>query len=380
MDLQTSKICTLLVTRSCNLNCVYCFEKHKNFPGKKMMDFNTAITILSKEFDIYRSTYKKGERFAIEFFGGEPLLNFHLIKDVWHWVKKQELEFPYIFQITTNGTLLTPMVRSWLTERKEDFRIILSVDGDELMQTENRGCRIEDIPIVFVRDTWEKSYFKMTLSHNTLPNYAKGIISLSQNGFRIASSLAEGITWSKDEAVIYREQLIQIAEFLLQHPNIKPEHPFDYIYKELLVEKSTISKNCGVGTSITTYDTDGRTYPCHLFLPIVHGREEYDKIATLDFTNPSALITKECSNCPIVSLCRTCYGYNYLERGNIANRDKSRCKMHLIEAQVVSAFQINYLMAKQEQTQLSAEELLMLKSAVLCYEKTKDISIDSFAL
>ena len=54
--------------------------------------------------------------------------------------------------------------------------------------------------------------------------------------------------------------------------------------------------------------------------------------------------------------------------------------MHLIEAQVVSAFQINYLMAKQEQTQLSAEELLMLKSAVLCYEKTKDISIDSFAL
>lgn len=380
MDIQTSRICTLLVTRSCNLNCVYCFEQHKNMPGKKMMEFDTAIAILTKEFEDFRLIHKKGERLAIEFFGGEPLLNFSLIKQVWEWVKQQHLEFPYVFQITTNGTLLTPTVREWLTERKDDFRVILSVDGDEIMQAENRGCSIADIPIGFVRDTWEKSYFKMTLSHETLPNYARGVISLSQNGFRIASSLAEGTTWNREEALIYRDQLTEIANYFLKNPNVKPEHPFDYIYKELIIGDVTIAKNCGVGTTIATYDTDGRKYPCHLFLPIVHGNDDYEKISNLDFTANDSLITDECVKCPIVRLCRTCYGYNYLERGHIAKRDKSRCKMYLIEAQVVSAFQINYLMAKQDTCALSAEELLMLKSAVICYEKTKDISIDSFVL
>ncbi len=378
--MQTTRICTLLVTRSCNLNCVYCFEKHKDIYGKKRMDFETAIQVLSKEFEAFGAVCREDERFAIEFFGGEPLLNFNLIKQVYDWVKSQDLQFPYVFQITTNGTLLTKEVRDWLTERKDDFRVILSVDGDEMMQMNNRGCSIEQIPIVFVRDTWPKSYFKMTLSRETLPNYANGIISLAEHGFRVTSTLAEGIDWNRDEALLYREQLTLIAEYLMTHPEVKPEHPFDHVYKNLLIEDAPIVKNCGIGTAIATYDTDGRQYPCHLLLPIVHGRDEYDKISALDFTNPATLVTDECVKCPIVHLCRTCYGYNYLNRSGLADRDKSRCKMYLTEAQIVSAFQINYLVLKQEKSPLSADELLMLKAAVTCYEKIKDITIDAFDL
>ena len=366
-NLQTTRICTLLVTRSCNLNCVYCFERNKNIAGKKMMDYETAVGILIKEFDEFRLVYKPGDRFAIEFFGGEPLLNFDLIKKIWHWVKQQDLDFPYVFQITTNGTLLTPSVRAWLTERKDDFRVILSVDGDELMQAENRGCKIEDIPIVFVRDTWEKSYFKMTISKETLPNYARGIISLMQNDFHIASSLAEGIVWSCEDALLYQKQLTKIAEFLLENPNIKIEHPFNFVYKELLQKDDIVSKNCGVGTSIMTYDTDGTPYPCHLFLPIVHGQDGIDNIMNnIDFTDDSCLIDTECLKCPISKLCRTCYGYNQLDRGDVKSRNMTKCKMLLAELQVVSSFQIQYFM--QRKNVLKEEDLEKLYTALKGYE------------
>ncbi len=344
------------------------------------MSFELAKEILGKELEKFSKTHVEGERFAIEFFGGEPLLNFTLIRQIYAWIKTQDIKFPYVFQITTNGTLLTDEVKQWLTEHKEDFRVILSVDGDEMMQAKNRGCNIEDIPIAFVRDTWGKSYFKMTLSHDTLPKYADGIISLAKNGYKVASTLAEGIEWSMEEAGIYETELAKIAKFYLENPDSVPQHPFDYVYKELLGENNNrCTKNCGVGTSIITYDIDGKSYPCHLFLPIVHGRNEYDKIKSLDFTDNTKLVDKDCLDCPIRNLCRTCYGYNYLIRGDVACRDKTRCKMYLLEFKTISAFQVNYLVAKQKRGDgLTDDELLMLKAAVKCYEITKDFSYENF--
>jgi len=366
-DTRTARICTLMVTHACNLHCVYCFEKYKSNHPSKRMSTETAVTILTREMERFAATRKASERFAVEFFGGEPLLNFRLIEDVYAWVKAQNPPFGVVFQITTNGTLLTPAVRQWLTERKDDFRVILSVDGTEMMQAQNRGCDIHDIPIAFVRDTWEKSYFKMTLSRETLAQYADGVISLTEHGYRIASSLAEGIEWKDGDEDIYREQLERVARYYLGHPDIKPEHPFNFIYKEMLDPDRTPAKNCGAGTSIITYDTDGRSYPCHLFLPLVHGREEYDRIAALDFSSPEKLLDPACAECPLRHACRTCYGYNDLDRGDISQRNRTNCRMQLVEAQVVSAFEINRLTAEARRRQLDEEELLVLKAAVNCY-------------
>ena len=105
---HTMRICSLMVTHQCNLNCVYCFEKHKNL-GTKLMSFETAKGILAQEFDLFEKKDRKSdERFAIEFFGGEPLMNFMLIKEIYQWVREQDLSFPIMFQTTTNGTLFTP--------------------------------------------------------------------------------------------------------------------------------------------------------------------------------------------------------------------------------------------------------------------------------
>lgn len=222
--IKTTRVCTLMITHACNLNCTYCFEKYKS---SKKMTFEVAKNILKNEFKTYKGDIKS-ERLAIELFGGEPLTNFSLIKDIYEWTKSQALPFNYIFQITTNGTLLSSNIKQWLKERKDDFRIVMSVDGTEVMQQTNRGCKISDLPITFIKETWPNSYFKLTLSSETLHNYSNGIISLYEQGFKIASSLAEGQKWKENDDIVYRHELEKIAEYFLNHPEKDLEHPFNF--------------------------------------------------------------------------------------------------------------------------------------------------------
>ena len=237
---HTTRICSLMVTHGCNLNCVYCFERHKNI-GKQMMSFETAREVLQKEFALFQQVkHEPDERFAIEFFGGEPLVNFKLIKEIYNWVKGLELSFPMMFQTTTNGTLFTPHVLEWFSKTKEDFRVVVSVDGDDLMQTANRGVSSRKIPTEYIVKNWPNSYFKMTVSKDTLPNYAQGIIELSKKGYRVASSLAEGVDWNKKDAEIYKQELLKIGSFYLENPQYKPEQPFDLSFDKLLYERIVV--------------------------------------------------------------------------------------------------------------------------------------------
>lgn len=371
--IKTTRVCTLMITHSCNLNCTYCFEKYKS--GKKM-SFDVAKNILEKEFKNYTGDINS-ERLAIELFGGEPLTNFPLIQQIYEWTKQQSLPFNYIFQITTNGTLLTTEIKTWLRERKEDFRIVMSVDGTEAMQLKNRGCDLAELPITFIKEVWPDSYFKMTLSSATLPFYSSGVISLSEKGYKIASSLAEGQIWNKDDHKIYKAELEKLAEYFLDNPDKDLEHPFNILYREYTEERINNElphKNCGCGTTIAMYDTDGVLYPCHLFLPMVHGNKHVlDDVKDIDFTVPSALVDESCKACPVLKVCKTCYGYNYSQRKNITCRDKGMCKLRLVEAQVISAFQIRYFTAIDRE--LDDYELLMLKTALATYEHLKDVEL-----
>ena len=182
---------------------------------------------------------------------------------------------------------------------------------------------------------------------------------------------------NKNDEIIYKSELEKIAEYYLNHPEKELEHPFNFLFKEYTdhrINDKLPQKNCGCGTTIAMYDTDGTLYPCHLFMPMVHGNQNIlREINDIDFSNSTALVDKQCLSCPILKVCKTCYGYNYSQRNDITCRDKGMCKLRLAEAQAISAFQIKYFTSVKKT--LNEYELLMLKASLACYKHLKDISV-----
>ncbi len=126
---------TLCITEDCNFRCKYCaysdFYEYTRNPSNKYMDF----TIAKKAIDYYFSLLKEGKRYnplrkpAIGFYGGEPLLNFKLIKRIVNYIENKYNDCKIIYTVTTNGSLLDEEKANWLMGR--GFIIDVSLDGPE---------------------------------------------------------------------------------------------------------------------------------------------------------------------------------------------------------------------------------------------------------
>jgi len=104
---KNRRVCMLIVTHACNLQCSYCYESHK---GNKKMSFEVAKQCILREVDFVKKSSEFTE-IEIDFMGGEPLLNFDLIRKVVEWMECARLGIPFITGCATNGTLLTPEMK-----------------------------------------------------------------------------------------------------------------------------------------------------------------------------------------------------------------------------------------------------------------------------
>lgn len=121
------------ITEDCNLRCRYCVYSDAytltRKPSKQVMDFKTA----KKALDHYASLIREGRQYnpvrrpAVGFYGGEPLLNFHLIQECVHYLKTTCPDIDFFYSLTTNGTLLTKEKEDFLKEH--GFTLTISIDG-----------------------------------------------------------------------------------------------------------------------------------------------------------------------------------------------------------------------------------------------------------
>ena len=135
---KMKKICTLMLSYGCNLNCTYCFEKCKSASPEKQMSLETAQKIILKEADVVRNS-NNYDSLKLDIFGGEPFLRFELIKELCDWVWRTVTDIKVEVYITTNGTLFTPECKAWIRSNRQRISICMSVDGDSEMQMRNRG-------------------------------------------------------------------------------------------------------------------------------------------------------------------------------------------------------------------------------------------------
>ena len=317
----------LLITHGCNLNCSYCYE-HKN--SHIRMSAKMAKSILSKHI---ASLDDKYDSFEVQFMGGEPLLNFSLIKDVseWLWSVQWRKQLLTIF-IPTNGTLLTEEMREWFSANREKICLGLSFDGNSIMQDLNRSSSASFIDVPFFANTWPSQSVKLTISPKTVEKLYDGICSLWEYGFKtVSADLAMGdITWEPHHLVLFREELRKFVNRYTQYGDI--DRVFTMMNLPILslleMNHTYSGKQCYCGEDLVCVDVDGQEYPCHLFSPVsISDKDQLTHIRSIAFDDYDAFNMNPCRNCYLNPICTVhCYGMNYKTYGNISINSPFHCK------------------------------------------------------
>lgn len=366
-DMTKRRTCMLMVTHACNLNCTYCYESHKS---NKEMSFELAKSIITKEFDFAKKD-KRFEKIEIDFMGGEPLMNFELIKKIVEWLRVANFDFPFICFATTNGTLLDESKKEWLEQNKDAIWLGASYDGSRDCQAINRGEIANAIDYDFFHKLWPLQGLKMTISKESLPFLAESIIETQKRGFTLAASLAHGIEWNDRDADIYISQLRELSKAYFDDDSIPPVNllirPLIGIHKPAEVQK----RFCGAGVYMITYDVDGKSYGCHMFSPIVLGNSALIS-DNVEWTCETIAEDPRCRECILKDYCPTCMGFNYRYRGDLSKRDYNWCKMVLAEAIVSCEFQIKMLAANRQT--LNCDEAMHGQAAIEAYPHLASIS------
>lgn len=312
---------TLALTKNCNLNCIYCYERHKN---EDSMSFEVAKRIIKREL----TNEDEYDTVCIDFFGGEPFLEFELIKEICSFVESQSWPKNYFFTTTTNGTLVHGLVQEWLIKNKNKFDCGLSLDGTQEMHNMNRPYSYEKIDLDFFSKDL-KSKVKMTISPNTLPFLSKGVIHLNELGFDVACNLAYEMNWENyDMITTLEKELNKLIDYYLNKPQMHVCSMLNLPISHIDGKVSDKVKNwCGSGVQMYTYDTQGKCYPCQYFMPISLG-ESANQFENKRFEQiyDKEELSEYCKSCVLLKACPNCLGANYNENGNIRGRSLRYCR------------------------------------------------------
>ncbi|MBQ4254950.1 MAG: 4Fe-4S cluster-binding domain-containing protein [Bacilli bacterium] len=317
-----TKTITLVLTQSCNLNCVYCYEGNKD---GKTMSFETAKAILDKELP------EEGyDSYQVDLFGGEPLLRFPLLKQIVEYGLEHYTNKNIRYVTTTNGVLCKGEIKQWLEDHKDIITVCLSLDGTPEMHNMNRCNSYPLIDVDFFHRNWPDTPTKMTISPLTLPYIAKGIIHMHEMGYPFSCNLACDVDWSKKELkdLLYRE-LMTLIDYYLAHPDVAPAQIFQFNLPRVASRPKGDAqvRTCGSGVEMCCYSSDGERYPCQFFTPLSIGEEKSKAARAIKFKDWVCVddYPSPCRECPALCICPNCFGANFSATGNIYQKDMNLC-------------------------------------------------------
>lgn len=318
------KVIMLLITYKCNLRCSYCYEpKVSNF----RMSVAKAKNIIQEQIEALDESYEAVE---IQFMGGEPLLEFPLIKDCAEWLWETSITDKQMMLFApTNGTLLTDEMKDWFAKKKDRIHLGLSFDGDMAMQNTNRSSSFCNVDLDFFVKTWPNQSVKMTISPDTISNMAEGVKFLHRKGFKyISADLAMGdsVEWTKEKLGIYQTELKKLIEFYLRNPHLVPFSMLRVDINAIVHQNGSNHKTCSCGENMVCIDWTGKTYACHLFSPVTISKEKAEKAAkAINFKDHSSFNNGKCVKCMLNIVCIHCYGMNYICSDDINKPSPFHC-------------------------------------------------------
>ena len=323
------KALCLHVAHTCNLNCSYCFASQGKYHGERaMMSFEVGKRAL--DFLIENSGTRKN--LEVDFFGGEPLMNFQVVKDLVAYARSIEKEKGknFRFTLTTNGVLVDDDVIEWAN--RECSNVVLSLDGRKEIHDRFRvdyagnGSWEKIVPKFqkFVQARGGKDYYmRGTFTHNN-PDFLKDIQQMLDLGFTelsmepVVCAAGDPSALTEEDLPIVMEQYEKLAELMLERD--REGRPFTfYHYMIDLTGGPCIYKRisgCGSGTEYMAVTPWGDLYPCHQFV----GEERF-RLGNIWDGVTNTEVQGEFAACNVYAHpeCRDCWARLYCSGGCAAN-------------------------------------------------------------
>lgn len=323
------KALCLHIAHDCNLACQYCFAEEGEYHGRRaLMSFEVG----KKALDFLVANSGSRRNLEVDFFGGEPLMNWEVVKQLVEYGRSIEEanNKKFRFTLTTNGVLLNDEILDFVN--KEMGNIVLSTDGRKEVHDRMRPFRNGKGSYDFIMPKFKKVaesrnqtnyYVRGTFTHYNL-DFSKDVLSLADEGFKQIS--VEPVVASPEDAYALRtEDLPQIFEEYdkLAVEMIKREKEgrgFNFFHFMIdLTGGPCVYKRlsgCGSGTEYLAVTPWGDLYPCHQFV----GNEDF-LLGNVDDGIVKKNICEEFKQCNVYSKpkCKDCFAKLFCSGGCAAN-------------------------------------------------------------
>ena len=323
------KALCLHIAHDCNLKCKYCFAEEGEYHGRRAL---MSYEVGKKALDFLVANSGSRVNLEVDFFGGEPLMNWQVVKDLVAYGRS--LDEPhhkkFRFTLTTNGVLLNDEILEFVN--KEMGNIVLSVDGRKEINDRMRplagGQGSYDLIIPKFKKVAESRnqtnyYVRGTFTHFN-KDFAADVCHLADLGFK-QISVEPVVAPESEEYALVEEDIPQIlaeydklaVEMLKRHKEGKDFNFFHFmidlqggpcVYKRL--------SGCGSGTEYLAVTPWGDFYPCHQFV----GQEQF-LMGNVDEGITNTKIREEFKACNVYSKekCKNCFAKFYCSGGCAAN-------------------------------------------------------------
>ncbi len=341
------KAMCLNVAHDCNLRCKYCFASTGDFGGgRKLMPMEVA----KKAIDFLIENSGKRRNLEVDFFGGEPLLNFDVVKETVEYAKNREKNNNknFRFTITTNGVLLDDEKIEYINHHMNN--VVLSLDGRREINDRVRrrvdGSGSYDLILPkflkLVEGRKDKDYYvRGTFTKYNL-DFLKDVLHINDCGFDqisvepvVCDSSCEYAITEEDLPKIF-EQYELLANKIVQKKKNNHKINFFHFMIDLNQGPCLIKrlKGCGCGNEYVAISPDGWIYPCHQLMGVEKWKmgnvaeNKLDQKIKKDFSKTTIFHKEECKNCWARFYCSGgCNANNHQYAGNILKPYKISCEM-----------------------------------------------------
>ena len=341
------KALCLHIAHTCNLNCSYCFASQGKYHGERaVMSFEVGKRAL--DFLVENSGTRRN--LEVDFFGGEPLMNFQVVKDLVAYARNIEKEKGknFRFTLTTNGLLIDDDVIEFAN--RECHNVVLSLDGRKEIHDRFRvdyagnGSFDRIVPKFqkLVESRGGKGYYMRGTFTHANPDFLKDIQVMLDLGFTelsmepVVCAAGDPAELTDEDMVIVKEQYEKLAALMLERD--KAGKPFTfYHYMIDLTGGPCIYKRisgCGSGTEYMAVTPWGDLYPCHQFV----GEERYrlgdiwqgvtNREAQEEFAACNVYARPDCADCWAKLYCSGgCAANAYHATGSVTGVYKYGCEL-----------------------------------------------------